>query len=85
MPNWLKKLKRQIVENHHWIDTLYMARYNKKRRLTIEPPMNYLLINIPFLRVAKLRIVVVIVDLPINIPFLRAASYSGRHKGRGEA
>ena len=47
--------------------------------------MNYLLINILFLRVVKLRIVVVIVDLPINISFLRAASCSGRHKERGEA
>ena len=34
MPNWLKKLKKQIVENHHWTDMLYIARYNKKRRLT---------------------------------------------------
>ncbi len=80
MPNWLKKLKRQIVENHHWIDTLYMA-----KKETIEPSMNYLLIDIPFLSAAKLRIVVVIVVLPINIPFLRAVNYSGRHKGRGEA
>ncbi len=47
---------------------LYMA-----KKETIEPPMNYLLINIPFLSAAKLRIVVVIVDLPINIPFLSAA------------